>query len=54
MTQFFIGIVIGIIFMGILTAIAPLSMRYTQDALIGQGHAIYHPTTGEFTLKECR
>lgn len=54
MTQFFIGLLFGVLFMGALTFQTPLLLSGVQQELVKQGHGFYNPLTKEFILKECR
>ena len=54
MTQFFRGVLFGVLFMGLLTVKIPLLLPGVQQELTKQGHGTYHPTTREFILKECK
>ena len=54
MTQFLLGVLLGIIIMGTATIYIPLQFTGVQKELVKQNHGQYNPTTREFTLKECK
>ena len=54
MIQFFIGVLMGLILMGVATCTVPLLLSGVQQELVAQGRATYDPLTRKFTLKECR
>lgn len=54
MPQFLLGFAIGFILMGLSTLKFPMLLTGVQQELVKQDHGTYHPTTKEFTLKECK